>query len=316
MAAQNPFPFSDTNKRYHTWDYHLKQKFGGKTFKVSLNAGFGCPNQDGTKGFGGCTYCSAHGSGDFAGNPQEDIVTQFEQIKEVMLNKWPDANRFIGYFQAYTNTYAPLSVLKEKYEAILAQPGVAGLSIATRADCLPDDVVEYLAELNQRTYLIVELGLQSVSDVTGERIRRGHTYQEFLDGFWKLHRHGILVCVHIINGLPGETHDDMLHTVRELGKLPIHAIKIHLLHVIKGTAIAEELERGEFSLMTMEEYIETVCDQLELLPPEVIIQRLTGDGDRNTLIGPMWSMNKKAVMNGIDKELVRRNSWQGKLLGK
>lgn len=315
-ATPNPFPYSDSNKRYHTWDYHLRRKFGGKTFKISLNAGFGCPNQDGTKGIGGCTYCSASGSGDFAGNPQDDIVTQFNSVKEVMLRKWPDAERYIGYFQAYTNTYAPLPVLKEKYEAILAQPGVVGLSIATRPDVLPDDVVDYLAELNRRTYLIVELGLQSVNDETGTRIHRGHTYHEFLDGFYKLHNRGIPVCVHIINGLPGENREQMLETVRTLAALPIHAIKIHLLHVIRGTAIADELERGEFSLMTLEDYVQTVCDQLELLPPEVIIQRLTGDGSRSTLIGPMWSLKKLVVMNEIDKELVRRGSFQGKYAGK
>lgn len=312
QASSNPFPYSDTNKRYHTWDYHLKHTFGGKTFKVSLNAGFGCPNRDGTKGFGGCTYCSASGSGDFAGNPQEDMVTQFEKIRNAMLQKWPDATRYIGYFQAGTNTYAPLAALREKYEAVLAQPGVVGLSIATRADCLPEDVVEYLAQLNRKTYLMVELGLQSVSDETGQRIHRGHTYQEFLDGFWKLHQQGIRVCVHIINGLPGENRERMLETVQELSHLPLYAIKIHLLHVLRGTAMAEEYARGEFSLMTREEYISVVCDQLEMLPPSVVIQRLTGDGDRQMLIGPLWSLKKLVVINEIDKELFRRGSWQGK----
>lgn len=195
---KQPFAYSLDNKRYHTWNYHLQQKFGKKIFKVPLNAGFTCPNLDGTKGTGGCTYCSASGSGDFAGDPKDSLLSQFDTIKEQMHKKWPEAG-YIAYFQAHTNTYAPVSELREKYESVATLPGVVGLSIATRADALPEPVMDYLEELHQRTYLVVELGLQSAWDDTGERINRGHTWQEFLDGYKKLRERGILVLslIHI-----------------------------------------------------------------------------------------------------------------------
>lgn len=312
---QNPFPYSDDNKRYHTWNYHLRHRFGGKVFKVSLNAGFTCPNLDGSKGFGGCTYCSSDGSGDFAGNPQEPLAIQFETIKQSLHHKWPDA-RYIAYFQAHTNTYAPLTTLRRCYEEVLTFPNVVGLSIATRADCITEEIADYLVDLNRRTYLIVELGLQSVFDATGERINRCHTYADFLQGYRLLRERNIPVCVHIINGLPGENREMMLETVRTLAQLDLHCIKIHLLHVLQNTAIAKQLERGEFSLLSLEDYVQIVCDQLELLPPEVIIQRITGDGDKEKLIGPLWSLKKFVVMNQIDKELARRNSFQGRLFRK
>ena len=307
----NSFPYSDDNKRYHTWNYHLRHKFGEKVFKVSLNGGFTCPNIDGTKGVGGCTYCSHYGSGDFAGNPLESLPEQFEQVKQKRHQKGPDAS-YIGYFQAYTNTYAPLEELKQKYESILQLPKVVGLSISTRPDVLPDDVVDYLAEINQRTYLIVELGLQTIHDETGKRINRHHTYQDFLEGYEKLHQKGIPVCAHIIDGLPGESHQDMLETAQALSQLDLHCIKIHLLHVLKHTVMAEQYQNGEFPLLRLEEYVQIICDQLEVLPPELIIQRLTGDGAKEDLIGPLWSLKKFVVLNEIDKELVRRDSWQGK----
>lgn len=307
----NPFPYTNDNKRYHTWNYHLHQIFGRKICKVSLNGGFTCPNIDGTKGVGGCTYCSHEGSGEFAGRPCDSLERQFLSVREKMYQKWPGAG-VIGYFQAFTNTYAPVEVLREKYETILRQEGVVGLSVATRADALPDDVVEYLAELNQRTYLIVELGLQSVHDRTGRRINRCHTYAEFLEGYAKLRKKGIRVCVHIINGLPGESHGDMLETARTLAQLDLYCIKIHLLHLLRGTVMADQYEKGEFSLLTREEYVKIVCDQLEVFPPELVIQRLTGDGAADELIGPLWSLKKLVVLNEIDKELARRDSWQGK----
>ena len=198
----NGFIYSDDNKRYHTWNYHLRHKFGCKVMKIALNAGFTCPNIDGTKGTGGCSYCSSSGSGDFAGSPDESIIRQFEDIKEKMHKKWK-SGKYMPYFQAHTNTYAPVEVLRERFEGVLRQSGVVGISIATRADCLGEDVLEYLSELNKRTYLIVELGLQSVFDRTGEIINRCHTYAEFLEGYNALTERGINVCVHLINGLPG-----------------------------------------------------------------------------------------------------------------
>lgn len=308
MNLNNPFPYSLSNKRYHTWDYHLKKQFGGKVFKVSLDGGFSCPNIDGTKGKGGCTYCAYS----FRQQSTDDLRSQFRQGVEALHHKWPDAQQYIPYFQANTNTYAPVSELREKYEAVLAEPGVVGLSIATRADALPDDVLDYLEDLNRRTYLIVELGLQSAHDDTARRINRGHDYRTFLEGVQKLSDRGIPICVHIINGLPGETRERMVETVREISHLPLHCIKIHLLHVIKGTKLAEEFLQGNFLEMSLADYVETVCDQLELLPPEVVVQRVTGDGLRESLIAPLWSLKKLVVMNEIDKQLVRRNSWQGK----
>lgn len=305
------FPYTMDNKRYHTWNYHLHQKFGCKVFKVSLNGGFTCPNIDGTKGTGGCSYCSGSGSGDFAGDPAQNILTQFEEIKSRMHQKWKEG-KYIPYFQAHTNTYAPASVLRERFEGVLAQPGVVGLSIATRADCLPSDVMTYLKELNQRTYLIVELGLQSIYDETGERINRCHTYEEFLEGYQKLTDAGIPVCVHLIDGLPGETKEMMLESAKQVGKLRPHCVKLHLLHILKNTPIAEEYAAGAFSLLTLEEYTDIIVRQLEVLPPETVIQRLTGDGGRESLIGPLWSLKKFVVLNEIDKLMLRRNTWQGK----
>lgn len=308
---ENPFRYSNTNKRYHTFTYFLEQKFGRKVAKISLDAGFTCPNIDGSKGVGGCTYCSARGSGDFAGDQSLSLREQFEQVRQVMNQKWPDAV-YIPYFQAHTNTYAPLEVLKEKFEEALSFPDVVGLAIATRADCITDEIADYLGELAQRTYLEVELGLQSVHDVTGERINRCHSYADFLEGYQKLADRGINICVHIIDGLPGEDREMMLETARRLSHLRLHSIKIHLLHVLKGTVMEQQLAQGQFRLLTREEYVGIVCDQLELLPPQMVIQRVTGDGERESLVGPEWSLKKLCVMNEIDKELVRRNSFQGK----
>lgn len=308
---ENPFRYSNTNKRYHTFTYFLEQKFGRKVAKISLDAGFTCPNIDGSKGVGGCTYCSARGSGDFAGDQSLSLREQFEQVRQVMNQKWPDAV-YIPYFQAHTNTYAPLEVLKEKFEEALSFPDVMGLAIATRADCITDEIADYLGELAQRTYLEVELGLQSVHDVTGERINRCHSYADFLEGYQKLVDRGINICVHIIDGLPGEDREMMLETARRLSHLHLHSIKIHLLHVLKGTVMEQQLAQGQFRLLTREEYVGIVCDQLELLPPQMVIQRVTGDGERESLVGPEWSLKKLCVMNEIDKELVRRNSFQGK----
>ena len=305
------FPFPTDGKRYYTWNRHLRDEFGIKIFKVALDAGFDCPNRDGTVAFGGCTFCSVAGSGDFAGDRVDSIADQFEERKNKMHQKWKNA-KYMAYFQAYTNTHAPLPVLKEKFEAALAVDGVMGLSIATRPDCLPDDVVEYLAELNQRTYLWVELGLQTVHERTANLINRAHDFSCYLEGVQKLRKHGIRVCTHIINGLPLEDNKMMLETVREVAKLDVQGIKIHLLHLLKGTPMIKQYEKGLVEFMDKDDYIGLVVDQLELLPPEMVIHRITGDGPIDLMIGPMWSVNKWDVLNGIDAELERRESWQGK----
>lgn len=311
----NRFKYSDDNKRYHTWNYHLHHKFGCKVFKVALNGGFTCPNIDGSKGKGGCIYCSGSGSGDFAGDPTHSIITQFEEVKMRMHKKWKEA-KYIPYFQAHTNTYAPAGVLKERFEPVLKQENVVGLSIATRADCLEEDVLKYLSELNERTYLMVELGLQSIFDKTGELINRCHTYNDFLNGYFKLKERGISVCVHLIDGLPGENKDMMIESAKEVSKLRPECIKLHLLHVLKGTKLEEMYLKGEFELMTMEDYVETIVNQLEYFHEDTVIQRLTGDGGRESLIGPMWSLKKFVVLNEIDKLMVKRDTYQGVKFGK
>lgn len=306
------FPFPSDEKRYYTWNRYLRNEFGQKVYKVALDAGFDCPNRDGTVAFGGCTFCSAAGSGDFAGNKVDPIPVQFEKIKAKMQHKWKDGLT-MAYFQAYTNTHAPLAVLKEKFEAALACEGVMGISIATRPDCLPDDVVEYLAELNERTYLWVELGLQTVHEKTANLINRAHDYATYVEGVEKLRRHNIRIVTHIINGLPLETYDMMLETAREVAKLDVQGIKIHLLHLLKGTPLVKQYEKGLLQFMTQEDYIRLVVDQLEVLPPHMVVQRITGDGPIDLMIGPMWSVNKWSVLNGIDAELERRNTWQSRL---
>ncbi|KUP05426.1 hypothetical protein Q75_11990 [Bacillus coahuilensis p1.1.43] len=310
MSQPKPFLYASDHKRYHTWNYHLRGHFGHKVFKVALDGGFDCPNRDGTVAHGGCTFCSAAGSGDFAGNRADDIITQFHDIRSRMHEKWKDG-KYMAYFQAFTNTHAPVDVLREKYEAVLQQEGVVGLSIATRPDCLPDDVVEYLAELNERTYLWVELGLQTVHEKTARIINRAHDYETYVEGVNKLRKHGIRVCSHIINGLPLEDRDMMMETAREVSKLDVQGIKIHLLHLLKGTPMVKQYEKGMLEFLTQEDYVNLVCDQLEILPPEMIVHRITGDGPIDLMVGPMWSVNKWSVLNDIDAELKRRDSYQG-----
>ena len=309
----NPFKYSNSNKRYHTLDYFYKEKFKEKVFKVSLDAGLTCPNIDGTVGYGGCIYCSKKGSGDFAGNKNEPIETQFETIKSVMLHKWPKA-KYIGYFQAHTNTYAPVEKLKEIYEKILNKENVVGLNIATRPDAITDECLEYLKELNKKTYLTIELGLQTTNPNTAKLINRCHTLSCFEEMVKKLRQENINVVVHIINGLPYETKEDMLNTVKYLNTLDIQGIKIHMLSILKDTAIEELYKKEKFPLLTKEEYIDIVISQLELLRKEIVIHRITGDPKIDDLVEPDWLTKKFCVLNDIDKEMVRRNTYQGKLI--
>lgn len=310
---QNPFQYTDNNKRYHTLDYFYKNKFGKKVCKISLNAGFTCPNKDGTKGYGGCIYCSKLGSGDFAGNKEKDLITQFNEVKEIMKKKWPDA-LYIGYFQANTNTYAKTEVLKQKYEPILELENVIGLNIATRPDAITEDCLDYLEELSTRTYLTVELGLQTIHEKTTKLINRGHDLECFTNMVKELRKRNINVVVHIINGLPYETKEMMLETVEYLNKLDIQGIKIHMLHIIKDTRLANLYNQEKFHILTKEEYIDIVIEQLERLSPEIIINRITGDPVKEDLIEPTWLLKKFCVLNDIDKEMVKRNSYQGKLI--
>lgn len=309
------FPFPTEGKRYYTWSRHLKDEFGCKVFKVALDAGFDCPNRDGTVAFGGCTFCSVAGSGDFAGDRVDSIDVQFAEVRDRMHQKWKNG-KYMAYFQAYTNTHAPLPVLKEKFEAALAQENVVGLSIGTRPDCLPDDVVEYLAELHERTYLWVELGLQTVHEKTAKLVNRAHDFATYVEGVEKLRKHGIRVCTHIINGLPMEDYDMMMETAQKVSELDVQGIKIHLLHLLKGTPMVKQYEKGLVEFLDKDEYIKLVVDQLEVLPPSMVIHRITGDGPIDQMIGPMWSVTKWDVLNGIDDELKRRNTYQGKFYRK
>ena len=314
QSEMNPYPHSDSNKRYQTYDYYMKRKYGGKCAKIPLDAGFTCPNIDGKCGRGGCIYCSGRGSGDFAEMPTLSITEQYRITREKLSNKW-STDRCIAYFQAHTNTYAPLSVLKEKFEEAAGLESVVGISIATRADCLCDDVIEYLNELSARIDVTIELGLQSSNDKTAELINRCHSFAVFEDGFRRLRAGAprVNICIHIIFGLPGEDREMMLDTVKKTAALNPDQVKIHLLHVIEGTKLAEMYKNGHYIPMEREDYIETVCEALTLLPEDTVICRLTGDGMAESLIAPDWSRKKVTILNDIDRKMFENNLWQGKM---
>lgn len=306
----NLFKNTNNNKRYYTLDYFYKQKFNSKVFKVSLNAGFTCPNIDGTVGYGGCIYCSKSGSGDYAGNVEDNLIKQFNEVKNILHKKWECA-KYIGYFQARTNTHAPLEILKDKYETILNLDNVVGLAIATRPDAISDEVLEYLGKLNKKTFLTIELGLQTIHEKTSKLINRCHDLECFREMVYKLKEKKINVVVHLINGLPYETKEMMLETVDYLNKLPIDGIKIHMLHILKDTPLANLYQKKKFEILTKEEYVNIVCDQLERLNSNIVIHRITGDPNADDLVEPNWLIKKFGVLNDIDKELAKRNTYQG-----
>ena len=305
------FKYSNSNKRYHTLDYHYKKLFNEKIIKVSLNAGFSCPHLKS----GGCIYCSKIGSGEYAGDIKDGLVTQFNKVKKVMNKKWP-TGKYIGYFQARTNTYAPLNVLKEKYETILKIDNVIGLAIATRPDSITDECLEYLSELNKRTYLTIELGLQTIHEKTAKLINRGHDLKCFTKMVKKLREKNIDVVVHIINGLPFETKEMMIETVKYLNDLDIQGIKIHMLQILKDTKLEKLYQENPFKLLTKEEYIEIVCEQLQYLNAEIVIHRLPGDPKKEDLIAPNWVIKKIDVLNGIDKYMAKNDIIQGQKVEK
>lgn len=309
MKTRNPFPYSFDNKRYHTLAYDNQRRFGCRVFKAVVDAGFTCPNLDGTKGFGGCTYC-LDGASEFTAGPGIPVKEQLRAELRRIRKKYPHAGA-VAYFQSHTNTYGPLSTLKALFESALEVGGICGLSIATRADALEPEAIAYLAKLSKHTSLTVELGLQTVHDQTAERINRCHTWQEFLDSYLLLKAQGIRVCVHLINGLPGETEDMMLESAQKLGQLRPDGVKLHLLHIMEGTVLAEQYRLGEVAPMEKERYLAVICSQLELLPAETVLERLTGDGSREKLLAPRWSLDKISVLGGIDQELCRRDSMQG-----
>ncbi|RMD01466.1 TIGR01212 family radical SAM protein [Clostridium autoethanogenum] len=298
------------DKTYYSLNYYLRRKFGCKVFKISLDGGFSCPNRDGTISTGGCIFCSEKGSGDFAGNRNVSISNQFQGIKQMMNKKWKDG-KYIAYFQAYTNTYAPVEILKQKYEEAINQEGVVGLAIATRPDCLGDDVLELLEKFNNKIYTWVELGLQSSDDFTAEKINRGYKLETFERSVKNLRKIGIEVVVHLIMGLPYENKDIMMNTVKYVSTQDIQGVKFHLLHLMEHTPLVKLYNEGQLKLMSQEDYVDVICSALSNTRPDIVIHRLTGDAPRNLLIGPKWSLKKWEVLNDIDKTMKDRNIYQG-----
>jgi len=298
------------DKNYYSLNYFLREKFNEKVFKISLDAGFSCPNRDGTISSGGCIFCSERGSGDFAGQRDCNIKEQFETIKEIMSKKWK-SKKYIAYFQAYTNTYAPIDVLRGKYTEAIAQEGVIAIAIATRPDCLSIEVLDLLEDMGRKVYLWVELGLQTSKDETATLINRGYKLEVFEKALKDLRARNIDVVVHAILGLPGENKDDMLGTIKYLSKHDIQGIKMHLLHLMKDTPMEKLYYEGGLQFLEQKEYIDLICTAITILPSNVVIHRLTGDSPRETLIGPMWSLKKWEILNAIDKKLKEGDLCQG-----
>ena len=300
-------------KPYNSLSDHLKEKLGAKTVKLSVNAGFSCPNRDGKISRGGCIFCSGSGSGDFAPPADMSIDKQLELSRQRISAKWPDA-KYIAYFQAFTNTYAPVDVLEKKYNEALSCPWISGIAIATRPDCMGDGVADLLKDISEKTYLWVEFGLQTSREDTAELINRGYKNEVYLDAMEKMKKRGIETVTHIILGLPGETREDMRNSVTFAAEARTDGIKLQLLHVIRGTRLHEMYMENPFHIMTRDEYTDTVIDMIEHLPPEIVIHRLTGDGNRNELVLPNWSMDKRGVLNEIHRKMKLYESYQGKLL--
>ena len=300
-------------KPYNSLSDHLKEKLGAKTVKLSVNAGFSCPNRDGKISRGGCIFCSGSGSGDFAPPADMPIDKQLELSRQRISAKWPDA-KYIAYFQAFTNTYAPVDVLEKKYNEALSCPWISGIAIATRPDCMGDGVADPLKDISEKTYLWVEFGLQTSREDTAELINRGYKNEVYLDAMEKMKKRGIETVTHIILGLPGETREDMRNSVTFAAEAHTDGIKLQLLHVIRGTRLHEMYMENPFHIMTRDEYTDTVIDMIEHLPPEIVIHRLTGDGNRNELVLPNWSMDKRGVLNEIHRKMKLYESYQGKLL--
>lgn len=321
--------FSDNNKPYHSFDDEMKRRFGHKMYKISLDAGMTCPNRDGTLGTGGCIFCSEGGSGEFAVGKRNSIEEQIREAAEKIREKLPAGSGtdtageehtgntqayYIAYFQSYTNTYAPVSYLREVFTAALLHPRVAALSIGTRPDCLPEEVLDMCAELNRIKPVWIELGLQTIHEDTAKFIHRGYGLSVFETALKALRDRGLECVVHVILGLPGEDKTRMLETVNFLAHQDIQGIKLQLLHILKGTELEKLYEREPFPLFTMEEYIDLVIDCVEILPPEITLHRLTGDGPRRLLVAPLWSADKKRVLNTLHKRMRERGAFQGKNL--
>ena len=314
QCMKNPYPYTEDNKRYQTWNYYTKTTYGKRLYKVPLEAGFTCPNRDGTRAYGGCVFC-AGGSNGFPDISSADIYQQYQQRKQIFLRKWPEGLP-MAYFQSYSNTYAPLSRLKELYQPFIDDDDVFGLVISTRSDCLEDEVISYLREVAEKKEVWLELGLQSIHDRTLKEMNRGHDYASFLDCIERLKGSGLKTSVHLINGWPSETEEMMLETARQIGRLDITAVKIHMLHVLKGTALGERYQKEPFPLLTKQQYVEITARQLLYLRPDMVIERITGDGLADQLLAPDWTIKKISVINDIDKTMARNDWYQGMLYEK
>jgi radical SAM protein (TIGR01212 family) len=302
--------FWNNRKRYYDLKSYWQNTFGCKVFKLPIDAGFTCPNRDGAVASGGCIYCDGRGSKLRQGGSLPSVAEQVRQGK-AYYGKSRGAQKYIAYFQTFTNTYGPFEALKKLYEEALGQEDVVGLSIGTRPDCIPDEVIALLQTYAEKEHLWLEFGLQSIHDRTLRFINRGHSRDAFLDAVGRASGKGIHICIHIIVGLPGETHEDILETARTLATLPVQGIKIHALLALKGTVLGTLFEEGRITLMTKEDYVRTACDILEILPPDLVIQRLTADGYRDIFLGPQWAVHKMEVLNAIDREMERRDVHQG-----
>lgn len=302
---------TNDEKHYNTLANYYLNKYHEKVAKISLNAGFSCPNKDGTKGYGGCSYCSRSGSGDFAGKPSDDFKTQFEKIKKVMVKKWPNT-LYIPYLQANTNTYAEVSRLEEIYTKLLSlDPNVVQISIATRADCLENEKIALLSKINKIIPVQIELGLQTSNEKTASLINRGSSNEELIDAVRRLRRENIEIVIHIMNGLPGEDEADMLNTIEFINKLDIQGIKIHSLCILKNTKMGDDYLKKPWPLLSLEEYVRITVEQIRHLREDIIIHRLSADADLNDLIAPLWTRKKLVVMNEIDKLMRKNNYYQG-----
>lgn len=297
--------------RYHAYNFFLRQKFGERVQKVSLDAGFTCPNVDGTVAIGGCTFCDNRSFSPSRRTPRVSIRDQLDDGIRRLKTRYT-AEKFLAYFQPATNTYAPVEKLRPLYESALSHPQVVGLAIGTRPDCVPNDVLDLLQEIASRNYLSVEYGVQTIHDRSLDWMNRGHHYDSMLDAMNRSRGRGFEICAHVILGLPGESHEDMLATAQEMARLKVDAIKIHNLYAVKNTPLAEQVERGEVELMQRDDYIRTLVDVLEILPPEMIVERISGDAPPDYFIGPSWCLDKPAILLALRHELERRDTWQGK----
>ncbi len=310
MTDQVPLRWGE--KPYHSLDYALRQQFGEKIYKLTLSTGCTCPNRDGTLGTGGCIFCSAGGSGEFAASPALPVARQIAQSKALLAGKRP-VRRYIAYFQSYTNTYGPVERLEPIFVEAISHPEIAVLSIATRPDCLGEEILDLLERLNRRKPVWIELGLQTIHENTAAFIRRGYALSCYEEAVERLRERGISVITHVILGLPGETLTQMLDTVRYVNRLPVSGIKLQLLHILKNTDLAQFYARHPFPVFSLEEYVQTIVACLEICRPDMVIHRLTGDGPKDLLLAPLWSSSKRHVLNTIHNTLRLKNTWQSRL---